>query len=108
MHDLGYNYRLTDLQCALGMTQLPKLTKFIELRQQIASKYDKAFGHSDSLRPLYEFTSKSVYHLYVLRADFSKLKVSRTEFFKRMRDRGIGLQLHYIPIPYQPYYQNLS
>ncbi|MEE2924970.1 MAG: aminotransferase class I/II-fold pyridoxal phosphate-dependent enzyme [bacterium] len=108
MHDLGYNYRLTDLQCALGMTQLPKLTKFIELRQQIASKYDKAFGHSDSLRPLYEFTSKSVYHLYVLRADFSKLKVSRTEFFKRMRDRGIGLQLHYIPIPYQPYYQKLE
>ena len=108
MHDLGYNYRLTDLQCALGVTQLSKLKRFIELRQQIANQYDQAFGHSDSLKPLYEFTSKSVYHLYVLRADFSKLKVSRTEFFKRMRDRGIGLQLHYIPIPYQPYYQSLD
>lgn len=108
MHHLGYNYRLTDFQCALGITQLPKLSNFIEMRQAIASQYHQVFWQSDVVRPLYHFTTESVYHLYVLQADFTKLQISRTEFFKRMRERGIGLQLHYIPIPYQPYYRKLE
>lgn len=108
MHHLGYNYRITDFQCALGLSQLPKLPKFIEIRQEIANRYDEIFSQSDFVRPLYEFTVESVYHLYVLQADFSKVKISRTDFFLRMRERGIGLQLHYIPIPYQPYYQRLD
>ena len=108
MHYLGYNYRLTDFQCALGISQLKKLPKFIASRQEIAHKYDQEFANYETFRPLYSYTERSVYHLYVLQADFSKLKIDRTSFFKKMRELGIGLQLHYIPIPYQPFYQKLN
>ena len=108
MHHLGYNYRLTDFQCALGITQLKKLSHYVALRQEIAFEYDKAFSTNDRIKPLYNFTERSVYHLYVLQADFTKSKIDRSLFFRKMRESGIGLQLHYIPIPYQPYYQKLN
>ena len=107
MHSLGYNYRITDMQCALGISQLKKLDSFVKRRKEIALKYDKAFLNSD-VKPLYSFDENSSYHLYVVRVDFSKLNISKIELFNKMRENNIGLQLHYIPINKQPYYKSLS
>ncbi|WP_456489398.1 UDP-4-amino-4,6-dideoxy-N-acetyl-beta-L-altrosamine transaminase [Caminibacter pacificus] len=107
MQMLGYNYRITDIQCALGISQLKKLDSFIQKRHEIAKKYDKAFENS-KIKPLYSFNKNSAYHLYVVRVDFSKLNITKAELFYKMREAQIGLQLHYIPINKQPYYQNLG
>ncbi|MBD3841316.1 MAG: UDP-4-amino-4,6-dideoxy-N-acetyl-beta-L-altrosamine transaminase [Campylobacterales bacterium] len=107
MQDLGFNYRITDIQCALGISQLKKLDSFIQRRKEIAQAYDKAFANS-LIRPLYTFDYKSSYHLYVVQVNFSKLKISKEELFIIMREKNIGLQLHYIPINKQPYYRSLG
>jgi dTDP-4-amino-4,6-dideoxygalactose transaminase len=107
MRELGYNYRITDIQCALGLSQLNKLDNFIERRIEIAKRYDEAFKDS-MIKPLYIYDDKSSYHLYVVQVDFTKLCVSKEELFLQMREKNIGLQLHYIPINKQPYYKNLG
>jgi UDP-4-amino-4,6-dideoxy-N-acetyl-beta-L-altrosamine transaminase len=107
MRELGYNYRITDLQCALGLSQLNRLDSFIEKRVQIAKNYDKAFEGS-IIKPLYTFDGTSSYHLYVVQVDFENLKITKEELFIKMRERNIGLQLHYIPINKQPYYNKLG
>ncbi len=107
MHSLGFNYRITDMQAALGISQLKKLDSFIKRRKEIALKYDKAFLNS-FVKPLYSFTNNSSYHLYVVKVDFSKLNISKIELFNKMREKNIGLQLHYIPINKQPYYKSLG
>jgi UDP-4-amino-4,6-dideoxy-N-acetyl-beta-L-altrosamine transaminase len=107
MRELGFNYRITDFQSALGISQLKKLDSFIEKRVEIAKRYDKAFKKS-IIEPLYTHNGKSSYHLYVVKVDFSKLKISKEELFIKMRDKNIGLQLHYIPINRQPYYKKLG
>ena len=107
MHSLGFNYRITDMQAALGISQLKKLDSFIKRRKEIALKYDKAFLNS-VVKPLYSFTKNSSYHLFVVKVDFSKLNISKIELFNKMREKNIGLQLHYIPINKQPYYKSLG
>ena len=107
MHSLGFNYRITDMQAALGISQLKKLDSFVKRRKEIALKYDKAFLNS-VVKPLYSFTKNSSYHLFVVKVDFSKLNISKVELFNKMRDKNIGLQLHYIPINKQPYYKSLG
>ena len=107
MHSLGFNYRITDMQAALGISQLKKLDSFVKRRKEIALKYDKAFLNS-FVKPLYSFTNNSSYHLYVVKVDFSKLNISKIELFNKMREKNIGLQLHYIPINKQPYYKSLG
>ena len=107
MHSLGFNYRITDMQAALGISQLKKLDSFIKRRKEIALKYDKAFLNS-VVKPLYSFTNNSSYHLFVVKVDFSKLNISKVELFNKMREKNIGLQLHYIPINKQPYYKSLG
>ena len=107
MHSLGFNYRITDMQAALGISQLKKLDSFVKRRKEIALKYDKAFLNS-IVKPLYSFTNNSSYHLYVVKVDFSKLYISKIELFNKMREKNIGLQLHYIPINKQPYYKSLG
>jgi len=107
MQELGFNYRITDIQCALGLSQLKKLDTFIKKRQALAKKYDKAFENT-LIKPLYKFNENSAYHLYVVRVNFDKLKITKAELFYKMRDAGIFLQLHYIPINKQPYYQKLG
>ncbi|SFV75656.1 Bacillosamine/Legionaminic acid biosynthesis aminotransferase PglE; 4-keto-6-deoxy-N-Acetyl-D-hexosaminyl-(Lipid carrier) aminotransferase [hydrothermal vent metagenome] len=107
MQTLGFNYRITDIQCALGLSQLKKLPKFITRRIEIAKRYDTAFQDS-IVKPLYTFDKKSSYHLYVVQVDFSKLNISKVDLFHKMREKNIGLQLHYIPINKQPYYKNLG
>ena len=107
MQDLGFNYRITDFQCALGIYQLKKLPQFLQRRAKIAKKYDEAFQNS-FIKPLYTFDGKSSYHLYVVRVDFKKLIISKEELFLKLREKNIGIQLHYIPINKQPYYKSLG
>ena len=107
MHSLGFNYRITDMQAALGISQLKKLDSFVKRRKEIALKYDKAFLNS-FVKPLYSFNQNSSYHLFVVKVDFSKLNISKVELFNKMREKNIGLQLHYIPINKQPYYKSLG
>lgn len=103
MTELGYNYRITDFQCALGISQLRKLTGWISKRRQIAGHYDGAFkGHSE-VKPLGvspELTH--AYHLYVLRISQD---IGRDEMFKKLRNAGIGVNVHYVPVHLHPYYQ---
>ena len=108
MIELGFNYRLTDISCALGLSQLKKLDSFLYLRRAIAKRYDDFFSKIDFIKPLYDFTNNSAYHLYVIKIDFEKLNIDKKEFVLKMRESNIGLQLHYIPINKQPYYKNLG
>ena len=108
MIELGFNYRLTDISCALGLSQLKKLDSFLYLRRAIAKRYDDFFSKIDFIKPLYDFTNSSAYHLYVIKIDFEKLNIDKKEFVLKMRENNIGLQLHYIPINKQPYYKNLG
>jgi len=107
MRELGFNYRITDIQCALGLSQLKKLNKFIARRIEIAQTYDRAFKDT-IVKPLYNYHGKSSYHLYVVQVDFSLLTLSKEDLFNRLREKNIGIQLHYMPINKQPYYKSLG
>lgn len=108
MQELGFNYRITDIQCALAISQLKKLDSFTKKRRQIASIYDKTFKNFDFIKPLYPLNDRSSYHLYVVLVDFDQIDITKEELFKQMRKIGIGLQLHYIPVNRQPYYRKLG
>jgi len=107
MRELGFNYRISDIQCALGISQLKKLPSFIERRFKIAKRYDKAFEDT-IVKSLYRFEGSSSYHLYVVQVDFSKLTTTKENLFNRLREKSIGVQLHYMPINRQPYYKSLG
>ncbi|MDD3269474.1 MAG: UDP-4-amino-4,6-dideoxy-N-acetyl-beta-L-altrosamine transaminase [Syntrophomonadaceae bacterium] len=106
MQELGYNYRITDIQCALGLSQLKKLDAFLGRRRQIASLYDEVLGKLDWVKtPLSPpLGSSHAYHLYPLLLDPS---IDRKKFYDYMRSRNIGVQVHYIPIHLQPYYHKM-
>ena len=106
MVDLGYNYRLTDIQCALGMSQLRKLKSWIERRQTIARQYDMAFADLKAVRPLAVRPDVShAYHLYVITLNLDRLRVKRDAVFAALRAEGIGVNVHYIPVHLHPFYQ---
>ena len=106
MHEIGYNYRITDFQCALGSSQLKKLNKFVKKRREIAGKYNESFANVDNLIiPGTQNFVNHAYHIYPLHIDFEKLTLSKKELFEKMKNAGITLQVHYIPIHLQPYYQ---
>jgi len=107
MHELGYNYRLTDFQCALGIAQLKKIDKNVQRRIEIVQKYNEEFKDLEEIRiPFFDSTSStSAWHLYVIQLNLEKLKVSRREIFEDLRAENIGVNVHYIPIHLQPYYQ---
>lgn len=105
--DLGFNYRLTDFQCALGLSQLEKIEQWISRRRNIARQYDRAFGTIDAIQPLaVKKDGRHVYHLYVVQVNRSGSLKSRAELFSALRDKGIGVNVHYIPLNLHPYYQN--
>jgi len=106
MAELGYNYRLTDFQCALGRSQLRRLPGWLDRRREIAGAYDAAFAGMPAVRPLTVRPDVyHAYHLYVIRFDLQRLSVSRDEIFRALRDEGIGVNVHYLPVPMQPFYQ---
>ena len=106
MHHLGYNFRITDFQCALGSSQLKKLDLFVKKRRRIAKKYESAFINKIIFTiPSNSVNVKSSHHLYPLQIDFKKASQSKLMFFKKMKESGINLQVHYIPIHLQPFYK---
>jgi perosamine synthetase len=103
---LGFNYRITDFQCALGISQLKKLPRWIKRRNEIAAKYDEAFADFADATPLR--TSRDVvnaYHLYVVKLSD---EVDRDRVFRELRGNGIGVNVHYIPTHLHPYYRALK
>ncbi len=106
MQDLGYNYRLTDFQCALGISQCKKLDEFIQRRREIAQRYNDVFKEIPEIVTPYEKKDvKSAYHIYVIQLQLEKLQVNRKTIFDALRAENIGVQVHYIPVHYHPYYQ---
>jgi perosamine synthetase len=107
MADLGYNYRLTDLQCALGLSQLRKLKSWVGIRQAIAQCYDAAFADLKTVKPLAVRPDVShAYHLYVIALDPHLLRVKRDAVFAALRAEGIGVNVHYVPVHLHPFYRN--
>ncbi|MBE6508524.1 MAG: UDP-4-amino-4,6-dideoxy-N-acetyl-beta-L-altrosamine transaminase [Methanobrevibacter sp.] len=108
MQELGFNYRITDIQCALGISQLKKLNSFIEARRRIAKTYDEIFAENPYFDVILEKENRqSAYHLYpiLLKEKFTNHK---KEIFSKLRQEGLGVQVHYIPVYKQPYYQKLG
>jgi perosamine synthetase len=104
--DFGLNYRITDFQCALGLSQLRKVEQWIKRRQDIARQYDFAFRTIDAIQPLaVKNDGRHVYHLYVVQVKRTGGLQSRAELFSALRDKGIGVNVHYIPLNLHPYYQ---
>ena len=107
MQSLGFNYRMTDMQAALGVSQLKKLDFFKKRRREVIAMYNKAFADMRYLKTPYEPENVcSCFHLYVTQIDFVSLGKTRTQVMQELRNRGIGTQVHYIPVPTQPFYKN--
>ncbi|MFZ5981804.1 MAG: UDP-4-amino-4,6-dideoxy-N-acetyl-beta-L-altrosamine transaminase [Candidatus Zixiibacteriota bacterium] len=108
MPELGYNYRLTDIQAALGMSQLRRLTGSLEKRNKIAADYRQLLHENfpeGTVKPLATRAGVyNAYHLFVVAIEFDRWGVSRAEVMNKLRAENIGTQVHYIPVPYQPYY----
>ncbi len=106
MTDLGFNYRLTDIQCALALSQLKKLPAWLNRRRELASVYDKKFEKLTNLCPLScKPDVTHAYHLYVIRLASQRLTVGRQEIFNQFREKGIGVNVHYIPVHLHPFYK---
>lgn len=106
---LGYNYRITDIQCGLGISQLSKLDKFLKRRREIAEKYNEYLDDIDGIIvPEQAEFAKSSWHIYVIQLELEKFKVGRKEIFEALQAENIGVNVHYIPVYYHPYYQKLG
>jgi perosamine synthetase len=106
MVDMGYNYRLTDFQCALGISQLRKLDMWVRRRQEIANLYDDAFDELSAISPLTVRPEVShAYHLYVIRLELEHLRLNRAQVFASLRAENIGVNVHYIPVHLHPFYR---
>ena len=106
IHEVGYNYRITDFQCVLGSSQLKKLDQFVQKRREIAKKYDELFSNVDYLKiPETLNTVSHAYHLYPLLMNFEKAGIKKSVFFEEMKNNGIKLQVHYIPVHLHPFYK---
>ena len=106
MNQPGFNFRLSDINCALGISQLRKLNSFIRLRRKIAKQYNEIFANKKNIStPYLSSNIYHSYHLYPLQIDFNKLKIQKKNFFIKMFRKGIRLQVHYIPLYMQPYYK---
>jgi len=106
MHELGFNYRLADLQAVLGTSQLGRLNFFVKRRREIVKQYNEAFSDVEWLTTPYEDPKVfSAFHLYVLKVDFNKIGKTRKQVMEELTKKNIGTQVHYIPCHTQPYYQ---
>lgn len=106
MQDLGYNYRLSDIGCALGLSQLRKLDRFVQRRRDIAARYNEAFAGLKNARPLkVPPDTQPSWHLYVLQIGFAALGKTRVQVIQELRERGVGSQVHYAPVHLHPFYR---
>lgn len=108
MQELGYHYRITDIQCALAIAQFERLGEFLARRLQLVKAYDAAFAGMQHCRPAQGQRERSGHHIYVLRVDFEAAGTTRAKLMGDLRARGIITQVHYIPVPAQPYYRGLG
>lgn len=106
MHELGFNYRITDFQCALGLSQLKKLDSFVKRRKEIADYYNNSFCNDERFSiPSVKDNVGHAYHLYPLQIKFDELKIDKIDLFRKLKEQNIHLQVHYIPVHLQPYYK---
>ena len=106
--DLGFNYRMTELQAALGYSQMDRLDEFVARRRRLVARYNELLKDLPVSVPHVLEGADPSWHLYMLRVDFAKAKISKAELFAEMKKRGIVLNLHYIPVHTQPYYEKLG
>ena len=106
--ELGYNYRMTDIQAALGISQMQRLNRFVERRRQLAQRYDELLQDLPVILPKQATDTESSWHLYVVRLRLDEIKKSHRQIFEELRANNIGVNLHYIPVHTQPYYQQLG
>jgi dTDP-4-amino-4,6-dideoxygalactose transaminase len=106
--ELGFNYRMTDLQAALGLSQLDKLEGFIARRRELAARYDRLLGDLPLTLPGLQLDAESAWHLYVVRLRLDEISLDHRQVFEGLRAAGIGVNLHYIPVHLQPYYRDLG
>ena len=105
---LGYNYRLTEIQAALGTSQLERLDQYIARRNELARRYDYELGSLPLQLPTIQAENNSAFHLYVVRLRRNVVRKTHREVFDELRQRGIGVNLHYMPVHLQPYYRDLG
>ena len=105
---LGYNYRMTELQAALGVTQMTRLDEFVSARHKLATRYNQLLAELPITLPYQLEGTYSGLHLYVIRLQLDKISKTHKEVFDAIREQGIGVNLHYIPVHTQPYYQGLG
>lgn len=109
MQEIGFHYRITDMQCGLALSQFKKLDRFIARRLALVKRYDEAFAGMHNCRPAQTMgRDQSGHHLYVLLIDFDSIGLSRGQIMQELKSRGIGSQVHYIPVPAHPYYRRLG
>ncbi|MFZ2404842.1 MAG: UDP-4-amino-4,6-dideoxy-N-acetyl-beta-L-altrosamine transaminase [Methylobacter sp.] len=106
--DLGFNYRMTDLQAALGLSQMQRLDEFVAMRHALARRYDDMLGDLPVVIPFQHPDCYSALHLYIIRLKTEQIGKTHRDVFEALRAAGIGVNLHYIPVYLQPYYQRLG
>jgi len=106
--DLGFNYRMSELQAALGITQIKRLDKFVAIRHQYQERYDKLLNNFPLIIPYQSPDSYSALHLYPIQIDLESVSKNRRQIFNELRESGIGVNVHYIPVYTHPYYQQLG
>ncbi|WP_351088383.1 UDP-4-amino-4,6-dideoxy-N-acetyl-beta-L-altrosamine transaminase [Shewanella sp. S1-49-MNA-CIBAN-0167] len=106
--ELGFNYRMTELQAALGVSQLNRLEEFVRQRHYFSDRYNRLLAHLPITRPYQLPDTYSGLHLYVIRLSLGQISKSHSQVFDELRANGIGVNLHYIPVHFQPYYQNMG
>ena len=106
--DLGFNYRMTELQAALGVTQMERLDQYVARRHQLARRYDDLLTGLPVTAPWQHADSYSGLHLYVIRLQLDKIQKTHRQVFEALRELGIGVNLHYIPVHTQPYYERMG
>ena len=106
--NLGFNFRMTDIQAALGCSQMQRLDEFVARRGHLAARYDKLLEGLPLVTPYVQHDAVPSWHIYVVRVDFSRVKKTKQEIFDEMKERGVMLNLHYIPVHTQPYYEQLG